>query len=206
MTDKKQKSKAAFDKQALTYDRDIKGRHARSLYPCILQRLSEISYQTALDLGCGTGELMKLILRQDNTKTLYGIDLSGEMLKAAKNKLGQTATVILGDSEQLPFADNFFDVVYCNDSFHHYPAPDKVLCEINRVLKPRGTFVMCDCWHPFIGRAVINFYMKFSREGDVKMYSEKEIRRLLLAHFSNVTWKQAGNTSYIAWGMKRPNK
>jgi len=85
--------------------------------------------------------MMKLILQQSDDKSLYGIDLSEKMLEVAKEKLGNRVNLILGDSEQLPFSDSFFDVVYCNDSFHHYPAPDKVLSEVCRVLKPVG---FCD--------------------------------------------------------------
>ena len=70
MADVKENSKAAFNQQAATYDNDIKGQHARSLYPVILKKLSEIPYHTALDLGCGTGEIMKFILQQDKDKSL----------------------------------------------------------------------------------------------------------------------------------------
>lgn len=202
MADIKQKSKAAFNQQAPTYDSDIKGQHARSLYPIILKKLSEIPYQTALDLGCGTGEMMKRILQQDKSKNLYGIDLSEKMLDVAKEKLGNDATLVLGDSEHLPFSDSFFDVVYCNDSFHHYPAPDNVLSEVYRVLKTHGTFIMCDCWQPAIGRIIMNFYMKHSSEGDVKIYSEHEIRDLFSNYFSEFSWERIGNTSCMAFGKK----
>ena len=202
MVDIKENSKVAFNQQAATYDNDIKGQHARSLYPVILKKLSEIPYHTALDLGCGTGEMMRLILQQNKDKSLYGIDLSEKMLEVAKEKLGNHVNLILSDSEQLPFSDSFFDVVYCNDSFHHYPAPDKVLSEVYRVLKPNGIFVMCDCWQPTIGRAIMNFYMKHSKEGDVKIYSENEIRKLFSVHFSKVLWKRIGNTAFMACGIK----
>lgn len=86
MADVKENSKAAFNQQAATYDNDIKGQHARSLYPVILKKLSEIPYHTALDLGCGTGEIMKFILQQDKDKSLYGIDLSEKMLEVAKGE------------------------------------------------------------------------------------------------------------------------
>ena len=56
----KENSKAAFNQQAATYDTDIKGQHARSLYPVLLEKLSRIPFQSALDLGCGTGEMLKL--------------------------------------------------------------------------------------------------------------------------------------------------
>ena len=204
MADAKENSKTAFNRQAVTYDRDIKGEHARSLYPVLLEQLSRIPYHTALDLGCGTGELMKRILEEDGSKVLYGLDLSEQMLEAAKKKLGGTVRLLLGDSEHLPFEDDCFDVVYCNDSFHHYPAPDKVLGEVCRVLKPGGTFLMCDSWHPGIGRALINVWFRHSKEGDLKLYSEQEMRKLLSGHFSEIQWERVGGNACMAMGIKPP--
>ncbi len=136
----KENSKAAFNQQAATYDKDIKGQHARSLYPVLLKKLFHIPFRSALDLGCGTGEMLKLIFQKDADKALYGIDLSEKMLSVAKSKLPDQVKLLLGDSESLPFPDNTFDVMFCNDSFHHYPAPMNVLREVHRVLKPGGTF------------------------------------------------------------------
>ena len=204
MADAKENSKTAFNRQAVTYDRDIKGEHARSLYPVLLEQLSRIPYHTALDLGCGTGELMKRILEEDGSKVLYGLDLSEQMLEAAKKKLGGKVDLVLGDSEHLPFEDASFDVVYCNDSFHHYPAPDEVLGEVFRVLKPGGTFLMCDSWHPGLGRVLINAWFRHSREGDVKLYSEREMRKLLSGHFSEIQWERVGSNACMAMGIKPP--
>ena len=198
----KEKSKAAFNRQAATYDEDMKGQHARSLYPVVLEELSHIPFQSALDLGCGTGEMLKLILQEDTHKELCGIDLSEKMLAVAKSKLPEQVKLILGDSESLPFSDNAFDVVYCNDSFHHYPAPQNVLREVYRVLKPGGTFLMGDCWQPLVGRAIMNFYMRHSKEGDVKIYSEAEMVSMLSERFRDVSWERIGNTACIAMGKK----
>ena len=115
MSNEKEKSKAAFNQQAATYDQDMRGQHARSLYPILLKKLSAISYHSALDLGCGTGEMIKMILEQDSQKSLTGLDLSEKMLEIAKGKLSDRAKLLLGDSEHLPFPDGTFDVVYCND-------------------------------------------------------------------------------------------
>ena len=73
MNTTKENSKASFNQQAATYDKDIKGQHARSLYPILLEKLFHIPFQSALDLGCGTGEMLKLILQKDNHKDLCGI-------------------------------------------------------------------------------------------------------------------------------------
>ena len=71
-----------------------------------------------------------------------------------------------------------------------------------RVLKPGGTFLMGDCWQPLVGRIIMNFYMRHSKEGDVKIYSEAEIVSMLSEYFRNVSWEQIGSTAYIAMGAK----
>ena len=202
MANEKQKSKKAFNQQAVTYDQDMRGQHARSLYPILLEKLSDISYHSALDLGCGTGEMIKMILEQDAQKSLTGIDLSEKMLEIAKGKLTDRSKLLLGDSEHLPFQDGTFDVVYCNDSFHHYPAPQNVLREVHRVLKPCGTFLLGDCWQPFVGRVIMNVYMRHSKGGDVKIYSKEEVVSMLSQFFHDVFWEQVGNTACIALGRK----
>lgn len=202
MNTKKEKSKAAFDQQAATYDHDFKGSHARALYPVMLKKLSQIPFQSALDLGCGTGEIMKLILQADPHKELYGIDLSEKMLAVARSKLPNQVKLLSGDSESLPFPDHSFDVVYCNDSFHHYPAPQNVLREVRRVLKPGGKFLIGDCWLPLISRVIMNAFMRYSKEGDVKIYSKAEMVLMLSECFREVSWEQVGNTACIAMGRK----
>ena len=146
--------------------------------------------------------MLKLILQKNDHKDLYGIDLSEEMLEVAKSKLPNRVRLFLGDSESLPFPDNSFDVVYCNASFHHYPAPQNVLMEVHRVLKPGGTFLIGDCWQPSLGRVIMNFYMRHSKEGDVKIYSKSELVSMLSTYFHNVSWERGGNTACIAIGEK----
>lgn len=206
MAYEKEKSKAAFDQQAATYDQDMKGQHARSMYPILLEKLSDISYHSALDLGCGTGEMLKMILDRSARKILTGIDLSEKMLEVAKGKLKDKVKLVLADSEHLPFPDETFDVVYCNDSFHHYPNPENVLAEVKRVLKPGGIFLMGDCWQPCIGRVIMNFYMKHSKGGDVKIYSERELRSMLEKYFIHVQWEQVGKNACVACGENPTDK
>lgn len=202
MVDIKERSKSTFNQQADTYDEDIHGQHARTLYPVLLSKLAHIPFQRALDLGCGTGEMMKMLLQSDDQRELYGIDLSEKMLSVAEGKLSGKVQLVLGDSEHLPFADNFFDVVYCNDSFHHYPAPENVIREVQRVLKPGGTFLIGDCWQPLVGRAIMNFYMRHSKEGDVKIYSKEEMVSLLSQCFHDISWERVGHMACISMGIK----
>ena len=57
----KQKSQKTFDKQAADYDTNIQGEHARKLYKPIIENLKNKNIHSILDLGCGTGALLKEI-------------------------------------------------------------------------------------------------------------------------------------------------
>ncbi len=135
--DYKIESREKFNKQAEKYDSGNKGKHARSLYESVLNRLDELSFNNLLDVGCGTGNLLKLISSRYDTQ-IAGVDLTPKMLNIARIKLGDEVDLKIADSEELPFDNDKFDMVICTDSFHHYPHPDKVLGEIKRVLKQDG--------------------------------------------------------------------
>jgi ubiquinone/menaquinone biosynthesis C-methylase UbiE len=200
--DTKEKSKTAFNQQAATYDEDAYGKHARNLYPALLKKLSSLEYDTILDLGCGTGEVMRAIISEAPEKNIYGIDLSENMAQKAKDKLKSRASVSIGDAEHLPYADEVFDVVYCNDSFHHYPKPETVMAEVSRVLKPGGTFIIGDCRQPFVSRTIMNAFMRFSNEGDVKIYSKREICSMLDLYFHDAVWQKVNQASFLVSAVK----
>ena len=105
------------------------------------------------------------------------------MIEEAKKKIGDNAKLYLGDAENLPFEDSLFDTVICNDSFHHYPSPDKVVKEVSRVLKKGGLFIIGDCWQPAGARQIMNFYMKHSKSGDVKIYYKKRNGKSIIKRF-----------------------
>ena len=89
------------------------------------------------------------------------------------------------------------------DSFHHYPNPKKALREIYRVLKPKGAFILCDYWEHFPKRQLMNLFISFSKDGDVKIYSKEEIVNLLKeSKFRNIEWEKVNKNSYIARSIK----
>ena len=137
MQDYKENSRRAFDRQAPNYDTASFGSHARSLYPILLSQLAQLPRRRVLDVGCGTGELLRMVGERFPETTRTGLDLSAEMLSVARHKLGEGVELVQGDAERLPFADRAFDVVLCCDSFHHYPNPRAVLAQFARVLQPR---------------------------------------------------------------------
>lgn len=175
----KENSKINFNKQAEIYDEKGDGKFVAPMYDEIVNRIMEANPKKILDVGCGTGNvLMKLTTKKD--LSLYGIDISEKMIETAKKNLQDKAEFKVGDSEDMPWEDNSFDVVVCNASFHHYPNPEKVLLEMKRVLSDNGTLIIGDPTGPVIIRQVLNLFCKISSNGDYKIYSKNEIQKMLV--------------------------
>ncbi|GEM_PF-152989 len=202
----KARSKAAFDEQAPIYDEGMQGDHARALYPCILEEarraMESIPVPSVLDVGCGTGMLSERLLGAFPSCRLAGVDLSPAMVERARARLAGRAEVREADAERLPFHDGAFDLVVCNDSFHHYPDPDRAVFQMWRVLRKGGALVLGDVWQPAPARAVMNAWMPFSHEGDVRIYSEAELRAILGTWFQRVRWSRIGLTGCLVVASK----
>jgi SAM-dependent methyltransferase len=100
---------------------------------------------TALDVGSGRG-ISAFALARDGWETVaLEPNSSGIVGAGAIRSLAAQANlnieVVEEWGEQLPFKDNFFDVVHCRQVLHHARDLSKLCHEIFRVLKPSGTFI-----------------------------------------------------------------
>lgn len=92
-----------------------------------------------LDLGCGTGRILGEL-------KLFGaevtaVDISEEMLSKAKKK-HPDVEMIVADAENLPFENDYFDVVTATFLIVHLKNPEIAFDEVYRVLKSGGEFVL----------------------------------------------------------------
>lgn len=92
-----------------------------------------------LDLACGTGRLTNNLLSIANN--VYGLDISEKVLEIAKQKYPQLH-LQLGEVTNLPYPDNFFDLVIINGALHHFFAMPETFKQVYRVLKSDGHFVL----------------------------------------------------------------
>ncbi len=99
-----------------------------------------------LEVACGTGTLLEMILRWRRWKGLpkvkiTGIDYAPSMLAGARKRFAKNPQVQVqhADAAQLPFPDNTFDTANIANSIHCFPTVDGALRDILRVLKPGGT-------------------------------------------------------------------
>ena len=92
---------------------------------------------TVLDLGCGAGHGSNMLAKK--YKKVVGVDISEEAIGYAKNNWSlPNIEFVIGNSMDLPFEDNSFDVVASFEVFEHLNDWKKFLSEIKRVLKPKG--------------------------------------------------------------------
>ena len=119
--------------------------HERIVWPFLDRVAGRRPGGRALDLGCGTGVLTLALARRG--LATVGIDHSEEMLVLARQKLaaeGLGAELSTGDVRELPFGDASFDVVTCQGLLHHLEDLRPCLQELDRVLKPGGSFFLSE--------------------------------------------------------------
>lgn len=98
-----------------------------------------------LELGCGTGALLKRILPRKGQS--IGVDYSQAMLDEAKQNLSKymdNLDLRLGNLEHLPLRDGSIDTAVAYMVMHHIARPIDVITETLRVLKPGAQFVVVD--------------------------------------------------------------
>ena len=191
--DAKQRSRAAFDRQAREYDTAPYGRHARRLAGEVLATVDAFDFATLLDVGCGTGAVLEAVLDARPRVSAWGVDLSPEMVAHARERLGGAAELQVADAERLPFRDDCIDVVVCVDSLHHYPRPQAALAEMRRVTRPGGGLVIGE-WRVVAPlRQLMNALFPLLPEGDVRVYTGRELEQLVAeAGYQEVRCRPAG--------------
>jgi len=108
--------------------------------------------QRILDIATGTGDLA-LALSATGAKEIIGLDISKGMLavgreKVLKAKLAQRIDLQYGDSENIPFDSNSFDLVTASFGVRNFENLEKGLSEMYRVLKPGGKLIVLEFSQP----------------------------------------------------------
>lgn len=114
----------------------------------VLKIVSDSKPKTILDIATGTGDLA-ILMAQSNAEKIIGLDISAGMLevgrkKVEEKKLSDRIELILGDSENMPFEDNYFDAITVGFGVRNFENLEKGFAEILRVLKPNGVFVILE--------------------------------------------------------------
>jgi arsenite methyltransferase len=100
-----------------------------------------------LDVGSGSGfPMLEIADRAGASSMVYGIDPSDDAILMINQKIEakeiKNAKIVKGFAEQLPFEDNYFDLIVSNNGINNVPDQEKVLSECFRVAKPGAQMVV----------------------------------------------------------------
>jgi len=109
----------------------------------ILQHMEDCS--VAVDLGCGTGELISVI--KSRASHVIGVDSSSRMLSESRKRFRDENGRIdlrLGELEHLPMSDGEAELAVTSMTLHHLTRPEAAIAEVSRILRPGGSFLIVD--------------------------------------------------------------
>ena len=109
----------------------------------MLERLDPKEGEKILDIACGNGALILKIAERGCE--VSGIDMSEAGIERARHlaeREGIACKFVVGNAEDLPYPDGYFDKIVCSSSLEHFNDDIKALKEMCRVLKPGGCVVM----------------------------------------------------------------
>ncbi|MDO6802395.1 bifunctional demethylmenaquinone methyltransferase/2-methoxy-6-polyprenyl-1,4-benzoquinol methylase UbiE [Wenyingzhuangia sp. 1_MG-2023] len=129
--------------RVITFGIDVKWRKK------VVEIVKATEPKKILDIATGTGDLAIMLSNSISTAKIIGLDISAGMLEVGNEKiktlgLSNSIEMVLGDSEKIPYEDNYFDAITVSYGVRNFEDLNKGLQEIHRVLKPGGTFVVLE--------------------------------------------------------------
>jgi len=132
-----------------------------------IKELKNLQVKKVIDIATGTGDFALASLKL-NPDEVIGVDISSGMLEMGSKKMkkkgvDKTIKLILGDSENLPFEDDYFDALTVGFGVRNFENLEKGLSEMLRVIRPGGKVVILEFSKPkkFPVKQVFSFYSKY---------------------------------------------
>ncbi len=134
-----------FDRRSATYEKSVMQRlfFDRVQQAVLAMIPPDFQPRAALDIGCGTGRLLRKAAARWPQAHLYGVDPAAGMIAQAR-RVSPVAEYSVGSAEDLPLEAGTVDLAVSTMSFHHWADQQQGVREIARVLRPGGFFCLAD--------------------------------------------------------------
>ena len=150
-----------------------------------------------LDVATGTGVLIPDYLGR-GVRSVTGIDLSPEMIRAARAKFSQpNVTFLCGDVEEWAF-DRQFDCVVVYNAFPHFPDPARLIGRLSALVRPGGTLTVA---HGMSRERINGCHQGPASHVSMGLLPAEELARLFAAHLT-VTRVLSDDRMYQVTGFR----
>ncbi|MFA6995150.1 MAG: glycosyltransferase [Patescibacteria group bacterium] len=189
------KNISIFENEAGTYQKDFfentlgaryVDKKEKGIVEKYLKDVDKNSYINILDIGPGGGRWSELMLDYFPNSEVFACDLSKGMIKDLEQKFRDEPRlhVAVGDMQNLPYEDSFFDLIISIRAIKYATDQKKVFQEISRVLKFGGKSIVELPYFNFIYRLIkkIKLFGKLSEYANrINLLSKSEITKMLRA-------------------------
>src|SRR3954452_23285650 len=107
----------------------------------VMERRELRGPETILDAGCGSGRLTQLLIERVPDGRVIGVDASGSMVDAPRQRLGDTADPRAADLVGLDLSGATVDVVFSTATFHWIADHDALFASLRKALRPGGRII-----------------------------------------------------------------
>lgn len=121
-----------------TFTEGADAEYEEQILPLVAERLA--GSRSVLDVGCGEGQIGRLVARLPGVSRVVGVDPTWAQLAVAAERGGQVK-LARADAARLPFASDSFDAAVACLVFEHITSVDGAIAEVGRVLRPGGRFL-----------------------------------------------------------------
>jgi SAM-dependent methyltransferase len=165
-----------FHRWSRTYERSLGQRFFfdpvhRGVVELVAGHLDGHGAAQVLDIGCGTGRLLRRAASRWPSARLVGVDPAEGMIENAR-RLTPAATCLVGKGEWLPLSDSSAEVAFSTVSFHHWGDQAAGVREVARVLRPGGLFCLADIALPALAAALIP-HSRIHTRGEMRLLFEQ---------------------------------
>lgn len=105
----------------------------------LVKKYIDLKGKRVLDVGCGIGIYSWAFFNE--SAEVFGIDIDKENIKKAR-KQAPGVRFLTSEGENLPFENDFFDIIFLNEVLEHVKDDKKTISECLRVLKPGGKIII----------------------------------------------------------------
>lgn len=175
MGKKTEQSQKVYNEMAWEYDSAPEGNYTRPHKEEIIKKAVLRDGDNILDVACGNGYLLGELSKKASVNA-FGVDISENMIAAARERY-PACTFAVNPCTPLGFENESMDVIMVSCAFHHFEAPQTFANECMRVLKKNGKVLIAEPFFSPVVRWLANtIVFAFSKTGDVKVYSQKELQ------------------------------